>query len=256
MLGLKALGVTLVLDDFGIGYSSLSYLKRFPLDTLKIDQSFVRELTERQDDAAIVRAIIAMGHQLQMKVTAEGVETQAQLGYLRRNHCDFCQGRFFGMPQPAAEAEAVLRQRYLSVEAFAQTRPEQTLLLLDDEEYVLKALARLLRRDGFRILTAHSAAEAFDMLGREQVQVVVSDQRMPDISGTEFLNRVKQMYPETVRMILSGYTDLGTVTEAINRGSIYKFLTKPWDDEDLRAQINDAFRAQVAQREISARARD
>ena len=67
---------------------------------------------------------------------------------------------------------------------------------------------------------------------------------MPDTSGTEFLNRVKAIYPDTVRLILSGYTDLATVTDAINRGAIYKFLTKPWDDADLRAQIRDAFRTQ------------
>jgi response regulator RpfG family c-di-GMP phosphodiesterase len=65
---------------------------------------------------------------------------------------------------------------------------------------------------------------------------------MPDISGTEFLNQVRVLYPDTVRLVLSGYTDLRTVTDAINRGSIYKFLTKPWDDEELRKEIREAFR--------------
>jgi DNA-binding NtrC family response regulator len=74
------------------------------------------------------------------------------------------------------------------------------------------------------------------------VQVIVSDQRMPGISGTQFLSRVKDMYPDTMRIVLSGYTDLATLTDAINRGAIYKFLTKPWDDEDLRKQVQDAFR--------------
>jgi EAL domain-containing protein (putative c-di-GMP-specific phosphodiesterase class I)/ActR/RegA family two-component response regulator len=242
MQALKALGVSLALDDFGVGYSSLSYLKRLPLDKIKIDRSFVCEITESSDDAAIVRAVIAMSHQLQMTVLAEGVETQAQLGYLRRNHCDHCQGMFFGMPQPAMAAERLLRQRYLSTEAFQATRPTRTLLLLDDEENVRHALIRLLRPDGYRVLAAANATEAFAILGREDVQVVLADQRMPHVSGTEFLTRVKAMYPDTVRLILSGYTDLATVTEAINRGAIYKFLTKPWEPADLRAQIGDAFR--------------
>ena len=74
------------------------------------------------------------------------------------------------------------------------------------------------------------------------MQVVISDQRMPDMSGTEFLSRVRQLYPQTVRLVLTGYTDLESVTDAINRGAIYKFLTKPWDDDQLRDQIREAFR--------------
>jgi response regulator RpfG family c-di-GMP phosphodiesterase len=79
------------------------------------------------------------------------------------------------------------------------------------------------------------------------VQVIVSDQRMPDGTGTEFLSRVKDLYPDTVRMVLSGYTDLESVTDAINRGAIYKFLTKPWDDDELRLRIQEAFRMYAQQ---------
>lgn len=248
MHALKKLGVLLALDDFGIGYSSLNYLKRFPIDKLKIDQSFVRDVTRDSGDAGIARAIIAMGHQLQMTVMAEGVETAAQMGYLRRNHCDQFQGWLFGGPVPTSEAEALLRRKFLSPEVFANNDSGLTILLLDDEENILRSLTRLLRRDGYTILTANNAREAFDQLGTRDVQVVVSDQRMPDISGTEFLSQVKALYPETIRLVLSGYTDLKTVTEAINLGSIYKFLTKPWDDEELRREIREAFRAYEARR--------
>jgi FixJ family two-component response regulator len=72
---------------------------------------------------------------------------------------------------------------------------------------------------------------------------VVSDQRMPDMNGTEFLERVRDLYPDTMRMVLSGYTDLAMITDAINRGAIYRFLTKPWNDDELREHIRDAFRA-------------
>mgnify|MGYP000036766177 CR=1 FL=1 len=243
MHALKKLGVKLALDDFGTGYSSLNHLKRLPLHKLKIDQSFVREMTQDANDAAIIRAIIAMGHQLHLTVTAEGVETEAQLGYLRRNHCDDIQGMLLSPPLVADQISKVFSGRYLMPEAFAATQPSRGLLLLDDDENILHSLSRLLRRDGYRIHTATNAAQAFEILGCHDIQVIVSDERMPGIRGTVFLSQVKDMYPETIRIMLSGYTDLTSVTEAINRGAIYKFLTKPWVDEDLREQIAAAFRA-------------
>lgn len=96
-------GVRVSIDDFGTGYSSLAYLKRFPLDVLKIDQSFVRDLTEESDDASIVSAIVSLAHNLRLKVIAEGVETAAQLEYLRRQDCDEAQGYYFSRPLPTAE---------------------------------------------------------------------------------------------------------------------------------------------------------
>ena len=177
-----------------------------------------------------------------MTVLAEGVETAAQVGYLRRNDCDFFQGYYFCKPVSAAQALEMLRHRYLPHEGLEQTAEQPTLLLVDDEENILNAITRMLRRDGYRILTATGAEDALDILGRNDVQVVISDQRMPGISGTELLSKVKEMYPDTVRIVLSGYTDLSAVTAAINQGAIYKFITKPWNDEELRMQIRDAFR--------------
>jgi DNA-binding NtrC family response regulator len=113
---------------------------------------------------------------------------------------------------------------------------------VDDEQNVLRALARLLRRDGYKIFTASTFKEAFEILGTQAIQVVVSDHRMPDGKGTEFLGRVKETHPNTVRMILSGYADLGVVTEAINGGAVYRFLTKPWKDDDLRKTLHEAMR--------------
>jgi EAL domain-containing protein (putative c-di-GMP-specific phosphodiesterase class I)/CheY-like chemotaxis protein len=242
MQALKALGVRLALDDFGTGYSSMNYLRRFPIDCLKIDQSFVRDVTTDAGAAGICRAVITLAHQLGMRVMAEGVETAAQVGYLKRNECDLFQGYYFSKPVTAEKALEMLRHRYLAHTDIGETQQQQTLLLVDDEINILNALGRALRRDGYRILTATCADEALEILGREEIDVIVSDQRMPGMTGTELLSKVKEMHPGIVRIVLSGYTDLDAITDAINQGAIYKFLTKPWNDDELRTQIRDAFR--------------
>lgn len=119
---------------------------------------------------------------------------------------------------------------------------ERTILLVDDEENITASLVRLLRRDGYTILRANSGQEGLELLTQREVGVIVSDQRMPGMTGVEFLSKVKELYPDTVRIVLSGYTELNSVTDAINRGAVYKFLTKPWEDDLLRANVDEAFR--------------
>ena len=99
---LKALGVKIAMDDFGTGYSSLSYLQSFPFDKIKIDRSFVSNVDSNAHSAAIVRAAIGLGHGLNLPVIAEGVETEGQLEFLKRESCDEMQGYFIGKPQPIA----------------------------------------------------------------------------------------------------------------------------------------------------------
>jgi diguanylate cyclase (GGDEF)-like protein len=126
---------------------------------------------------------------------------------------------------------------------------ERTLLLVDDEEDVVAALERLLRHDGYNILRANSGKQGLEVLAQHEVGVVISDQRMPEMSGVEFLTRVKELYPDTIRVVLSGTGDFDTVTTAINQGAIYKFFTKPWDNDVLRVDVMEAFWRQELARE-------
>jgi len=122
-----------------------------------------------------------------------------------------------------------------------ESEMQRTLLLVDDEKNVLSSLKRLFRRSGYNILSANSGEEGLELIANNPVGVIVSDQRMPEMTGVEFLSKVKESNPETIRIILSGYTELKSITEAINKGSIYKFLTKPWEDEEILTEVAKAF---------------
>nr|WP_315217295.1 EAL domain-containing protein [uncultured Duganella sp.] len=242
MRQLRALGLRLSLDDFGTGYSSLAHLKRFPFNSVKIDRAFITDITTNPDDAAIASAIIAMSHNLRMLVIAEGVETAAQFEQLRLKGCDQIQGYYFSPAVPATAFEAMLRaDTHIELSATAEVR-ELTLLIVDSEASLVSAVKRALRSEGYRIVTAGSAEEALDALARVPVQVILCEHRLPGMSGPKFLAIATRLYPDTMRLILSGYTELESVLEAVNRGEIYRFLTKPWDDVQLRQNIRDAFK--------------
>jgi EAL domain-containing protein (putative c-di-GMP-specific phosphodiesterase class I)/FixJ family two-component response regulator len=243
LCALKRLGVALTIDDFGTGHSSLRDLTRFPFDRVKIDRSFVRELTTCDSAAAIVNAIISMAHSIGLKVIAEGVETQAQCEFMSSNMCDEIQGHFFSPPLTPEDIALLLRsERCLPPHLLRLQRPPRTLLLVDDEPNIVASLKRLLRSDGYQILSANSARDGLDLLQKHKVDIILSDQRMPGMTGVDFLRIAKEMYPDTVRIVLSGYTELQSVTDAINEGAVFRFLTKPWDDQQLRGYIEEAFR--------------
>ena len=117
---------------------------------------------------------------------------------------------------------------------------KHTVLLVDDEEKILHSLKRLLRKEDYRLFTASSGAEGLKILEENDIHIVISDHRMPQMSGTEFFAIVKERFPDAIRIILTGYTDVDSITESINKGHVYKFFLKPWNDQSLKLEINQA----------------
>ena len=241
---LKEQGVQFAIDDFGTGYSSLSYLKRFPIDRLKIDKAFVQDINANPDDAAITAAVIAMAGSMNLGVVAEGVETGAQLNFLKKKHCGEVQGYYLSKPLPTGDMEALLQQPPCPEWGPDETQVlPRTVLLVDDDTSMLTFHQKLLVSEGYCILTATSARDGFDVLARHHVDVVVADYMMPEMNGIEFLKRVRQLYPSTVRLMLSGASDMHSLIATVNEGAIYKFLEKPASARPFRQALRDAFLA-------------
>lgn len=130
---------------------------------------------------------------------------------------------------------------------------DRTVLFVDDEEKILKSLERGMLDEPCRSLFATSGKEALEILEKEDVHVLVTDMRMPEMSGLDLLRIVKEKYPHVVRLVLSGYTQVGTLLTAINQGEIYRFLTKPWKlEEEFKSVIQDALEHYDAQQGQSA----
>lgn len=120
-----------------------------------------------------------------------------------------------------------------------QDRPHN-LLIIDDEIDIIKALERLFRRK-YNVFSTTSPQEALRIMEREEIQVVISDQRMPGMTGVDFFTRIKDMYPDTMKLILTGYTDIESVIGAINKGQVFRYVKKPWDPNDLDMIVREAF---------------
>jgi YesN/AraC family two-component response regulator len=114
------------------------------------------------------------------------------------------------------------------------------ILLVDDEQNILKALRRLFREEHVNILTASSASEALEIFKQQSIQLIISDNLMPGMTGVELINKVREISPDTIRIILSGHSDIEAILNAVNQGEAYRFILKPWNDIDLRLTINIA----------------
>jgi len=126
----------------------------------------------------------------------------------------------------------------------ASEKMSATLLFVDDEANILSSLQRLFRPLGYRIFTATSGAQGLELLEREKINVVISDMRMPEMDGAEFLEQVARRWPQAVRILLTGYANLGSAVAAVNKGNIYRYLNKPWEDSDLKITVQQALEKQ------------
>lgn len=135
---------------------------------------------------------------------------------------------------------SVLRNREECRIVREEGKMEHHILIVDDEPNVIASLKRALMDDPYEVHTAPGGAEGLGILGTHPVKVVISDERMPGMSGAEFLCSVKDRYPETVRMMLTGHASIESAMRAVNAGEIYRFFTKPWDDTELRLAIRSA----------------
>jgi len=127
---------------------------------------------------------------------------------------------------------------------------KRTVLFVDDEPNILKAVQRLLRQEEMEVLCASTGEEALEILGQTPAQVVVTDQRMPQMSGVDLLSAVRERHPEIIRMMMTGFTEIKVAVEAINQGEIYRLITKPWNDDELRATLRQAFEQADLKEEI------
>lgn len=240
---LRAFEVGLSVDDFGTGYSSLAYLKRFPLDVLKIDRAFINECAANPDDATIAMAIINLAHSLKLKVVAEGVETEAQLNFLRAHGCDEFQGYYFARPMPVAECtEALLSGVHLQDLVYKGATDAPMMLLVDDSEDDIELLRRVLSIGGYRIVTANGAEAAFESLARYDFEIVISDQQMPGMNGVDFLSRVRTLNPNGMRIMMSVQDSFDIVRGALNQAGIHKYLCKDLDPATMLAKVGEAYR--------------
>lgn len=242
---LKAIGVKISLDDFGTGFSSMSALAQLPVDVVKIDRSLVNDVSAKAQDVSITRAIVHMTHALRMRSLAEGVETEGQLALLVAAGCDEFQGYWFSKPLPADAFEALLREGRRVPQRFVNSSRQQrqrTLLLVGEDVAALNRLEGLLHGENHVRSVARSGAEALQRMADQPVDVVIADQQMSGMSGVDFLQRVRTLFPHTVRLVLASSADLPQVLAAVSQGTVQQFITKPWHAEQLRAHVADAFR--------------
>ncbi len=126
---------------------------------------------------------------------------------------------------------------------------QSTILFVDDEANILSSLKRLFRPFGYQIFTADSGAQGLEIMNREKVDLVVSDMRMPEMNGAQFLEKVRERWPDTLRILLTGYAEIGATIDAINKGQIYRYISKPWEDNDITLTVKHALEQRMLERE-------
>ncbi len=237
--GLKSLGVSITLDDFGSGYSSLAYLKRFPVDALKVDRSFVRDIAADADDASITRAVITMAHHLKLKVIAQGVESEAQLALLISHQCDAVQGYFFSRPLPAIELEAMLGERKrLPGHLLKPVSRLPQALLIGVRGY--NDVVKQLERAGHVLHQVADRAAAEAWLGEGRAEVVVCGPSQRDFDALEVMEMIARRLPQSERIMLVDDKNWRVSGQASADGRAHRLLRLPLAAEAVYAAIDGA----------------
>lgn len=241
MKELKKLGVSFSIDDFGTGYSSLSYLKKFPIDKIKIDKSFISNITTDSEDAAISQAVISMSHSMHLKTVAEGVETFEQHEFLRSRQCDEIQGHYFSHPLPEAQIHELLTNEG-KIDIIPLQKKEKVLLIVDDNKIMSDKLEHILQSDGYKILNASNSREALDILATNSVDIIIVDQDLSEMGSVELLRRVRKLYSKTIRILLSSHKDPEIIARAVNESAVHKIISKSLANNDkILKDIRAAF---------------
>jgi EAL domain-containing protein (putative c-di-GMP-specific phosphodiesterase class I)/CheY-like chemotaxis protein len=246
---LKALGLAVSIDDFGTGYSSLAHLKRFPVDELKIDKSFIDGLGTDPDDTAIVAAIVAMGHALGLLVIAEGVETIDQLERLRGLGCDLAQGYLFSRPLPPDDVVALgsVLQPALGGDASpAPARAPDVVLVVDDTADIRQLAKVSLATSGFDVIEAASGEEALSEARRARPACIVLDVSMPGMNGFEVCHalRADAVTASAAIVMLTSRADAGDKVKAFSAGAD-DYMVKPFAPRDLVSRVRQALARRV-----------
>ena len=241
------------MDDFGTGYSSLAYLRRFPLDELKVDRSFVDGLGRDPEDTAIVGAVTAMAHALELRVVGEGVETPEQLGRLRILGCELAQGYHLARPQPATGVEKLLVAEDAAALAAGPAVADHpsgsaglsrdTVVIADDSPDVLQLAGMSLISAGFEVHGAANGEEAISLARKFRPGCVILDVQMPGLNGIEVCRRLRA-HPSTrscTIMMLTGNEHPTDKIKAFSAGAD-DYVLKPFSPRDLVSRVRAAVR--------------
>jgi diguanylate cyclase (GGDEF)-like protein len=241
LAGLKQMGVTISLDDFGTGYSSLAYLKRFPIDAVKVDRSFVRDITADSDDASITRAVITMAHHLKLKVVAEGVETAEQLALLISHQCDIVQGYFFSRPLAVPAMTQLLTTDQRLPSSLLRSGARQPLALFVAVKDFDAATAMLVG-DGLQVVSVADYAEALPWFAGNPVDVLVCGSPHPGFDAAGIIRQAAAMQPQCERILLadSRQWNRKLVAELSGSGMVHRVIHLPVDVVAFRNTVAEA----------------